>query len=446
MKLARKDFTMDNLSGFEGLLREWILEEGMKPESLSEMEQTIRESMKELGHVFLKLWLEFLSRSYTASEWDCPQCAEKAKYERHREASIRSMFGKVSYQRAVYVCGKCGNRHYPMDENLGLRPNEMSAELERLVAQVGVQMPFAQASALFEELTLVSVSDQSIDKATQAYGEEVAVYEQELHQSACDEADEIAIIPLRLYGGRVQTRAAKGEAQPWRELKVGAWYQARGEAPKSPDGEWRIQAYDIGYYADICPAEDFGEIFWATGVARAAEHATELIMIGDGARWIWDLVDLHFPDAIQIIDWFHAREYLMPVAKQAFNNKSQQIQWEAEMRDALWQGQLDTVIATCQSLVHPDLPPEDDLAQRAVTYYTNNRHRMNYPRYRAQGYQIGSGTIESAVKQIASQRLKVSGARWNVDSARSVAKARATFLSQQWHFFAQRREMARRSA
>jgi len=116
------------------------------------------------------------------------------------------------------------------------------------------------------------------------------------------------------------------------------------------------------------------------------------------------------------------------------------------MRDALWQGQLDRVIAACQSLVQPDLLPEDDLAQRAVTYYSNNRHRMDYPRYRANGYQIGSGTIESAVKQIASQRMKVSGARWHVNNARSVAKARAAFLSKQWNFFAQRREQDRKSA
>jgi len=317
---------MNNHSGFEELMREWIFEEGMQPASLSEMEQTIRASMKQVGHVFLKLWLELVSETYTASEWDCPQCAEKMRYERQREASIRSLFGKVNYQRAVYVCDTCGNRHTAMDEDLGLRPNEMSAELERLAAQVGVQMPFARASALFEELTLVSLSDQSIDKAARAYGEEVAVYEQEQFQSAC-EGEDTTVVPLRLYGsidgGRVQTRAPKGEIQPWRELKVGAWYQARGEPPKSPDGQWAIQAYDIAYHADICAAEDFGEIFWAAGVARGAENAVELIMIGDGARWIWDLVDLHFPHAIQIIDWFHAREYLMPVAKQAFTDKQQ---------------------------------------------------------------------------------------------------------------------------
>lgn len=68
-----------------------------------------------------------------------------------------------------------------------------------------------------------------------------------------------------------------------------------------------------------------------------------------------------------------------------------------------------------------------------MTYYTNNQHRIDYPTCRAQGDQIGSGTIESSIKQIVTQRMKVTGARWNFDNARRVAKARAAFLSGQWH-------------
>jgi len=336
-----------------------------------------------------------------------------------------------------------------MDEALGLRPNEMSAELERLAAQMGVNLPFAQASQLFEELTLVSLSDQSIDKATQAYGETVGQVEQEQAEAARS-GEKPSVTPLRLYGsidgGRVRTRAPEGKEQPWREVKIGAWYQARGVPPKNPDKEWTIQAHDIGYYADMGPAEDFGELFWASGAARGAEDAAELIILGDGAQWIWELVDLHFPDAIQIIDWFHACEYLMPVAKQAFGDKTRQQQWVKQVRDALWHGELETVITACQQYVRADLSAKEDAAQQAVTYYTNNQHRMAYQTYRQQGYQIGSGTIESAVKQIAAQRMKVSGARWNLDSARSVAKARAAYLSHQWDELAQRREHLKKSA
>jgi hypothetical protein len=432
-----------NFIGFAEMVRGEIEKDNREMKSLCQMEGEIRTGLKELGKVWLSEWLSLLSRHYVASNCACTQCEETSRYERQREASLHTMLGTIGYKRAVYVCEKCGNRFYPMDENLGLRPNEMSAEMEKLVAQMGVHLPFAQASDLFEALTLVSVSDQSIDKATQAYGEEVHEMEQE-QLAVAKSGESSAIVPLRLYGsidgGRVRTRAPKGEEQAWREVKIGAWYQARGVPPSKPDEAWSIQAHDISYYADICPAEDFGDLFWASGVARGAEDAAELIVVSDGAQWIWELVDLHFPTAIQIIDWFHACEYLMPVAKQSFDDKTKQQQWLEQIRDDLWYGNLEAVIEACREHIQPDLSTKDDAAQQAVTYYTNNQHRMNYQHYRKQGYQIGSGTIESAVKQIASQRLKVSGARWNLDSARSVAKARAAYLSDEWQDLAQRRE------
>ena len=440
---------MSDTTEFETMLRDWILNESENPGSFREMEQSVRKLLQRMGRLLLSLWLMWMSRQYRDPGVKCPTCGDQANYVRQREACLHTMYGQVSYKRALYHCASCGGWHSALDQALELRPNAMSAEVERLVAQLGVHMPFAQASTLFEALTLVRVSDQSIAKATQAYGETAREIEHEKLEAA-QAGKKPRVAPLRLYGsidgGRVRTRAPQGEAQPWREVKIGAWYQARGVPPRTPDDKWTIQAQDIGYYSDICSAEDFGNLFWASGVARGAEDAAELIIVSDGAQWIWELVALHFPHAIQIIDWFHACEYLMPVAKQAFDDKNNQHQWLEQVRDALWCGDLETVITACAQHIQPALPAKDDAAQQAVTYYTNNQHRMHYEHYRKQGYQIGSGTIESGVKQIASQRLKVSGARWLVDSACSVAKARAAYLSDQWQDIAQRREHLNKSA
>lgn len=440
---------MANHIGIDDMLRDWIENKSMNPQSLKQMEGQMREWMQRLGGLLLWLWLKWLSREYKGSTSECPHCGNIAGYLRQRDGVLHTMFGRIRYKRSYYGCKICHQGHYPLDDKLGLRPNAMSAEVERLAARVGVQMPFGKASDLFEELTLVSLSDQSIGKATQAYGQVVEQIEEELYQQTHEnqvmlERDRQAVRPLRMYGsldgGRVQIRAPKGQEQPWRELKIGSWFRARGHPPKTPQGDWTIQAYDISYYSDVLKAEEFGRIFWATGVERLVDQALELIILGDGARWIWDLVDLHFPQAIQIVDWFHACEYLTPVAKQAFKDLSQQQQWIQTMRDHLWNGRLDEVIEACQQHFQARLVSDKDHAQLAVTYFLNNRQRMDYPTYRANGYQIGSGTIESAVKQIASQRMKVSGARWNLDNARWVAKARASFLSGKWDSLATRRE------
>lgn len=97
----------------------------------------------------------------------------------------------------------------------------------------------------------------------------------------------------------------------------------------------------------------------------------------------------------------------MPVAKQAYSDETQQKQWVAKIKTARWQGQLETVITACRVFIDARRPA--DPAQKAVTYYTNNHHRMDYPTYRAQGDQIGSGTIESGIKQIVAQRNEGDG-------------------------------------
>lgn len=440
---------MDNHIGIDDMLRDWIEEKSVTPQSLKQMESQIRVWMKRLGGLLLWLWLHWLSRESKRSKRECPHCGKIAEYERERVGVLHTMFGRIDYKRSYYRCDTCHQGHYPLDDKLGLRPNAMSAEVERLAGRVGVQMPFGKASDLFEDLTLVSLSDHSIGKATQAYGRVVEQIEEDLYRQTLDnqamlERDRQVVNPLRLYGsldgGRVQIRAPKGQEQPWRELKVGAWFCARGHPPKTPQDDWTIQAYDISYYSDVLKANEFGQIFWSTGVERQADQALELIILGDGARWIWDLVDLHFPQAIQIVDWFHACEYLTPVAKQAFKDLNQQQHWLQTVRDQLWKGQLDEVIGACQQHIQAQLASDKDQARQAVIYFRNNRQRMDYPTYRANGYQIGSGTIESAVKQIASQRMKVSGARWNLDNARWVAKARASFLSGKWDFLATQRE------
>ena len=325
----------------------------------------------------------------------------------------------------------------------------MSAELERLAGMTGVMLPFGKGRDLFEALTMLSLSDQALAKATQAYGETAMQRERSWQAVAHDQAElqrrqRECRKPLRLYGAidatKVHTRG--DDDHPWRDLKVGAWFEARGKPPKTPDGEWRIQAENIHYYADICPASEFGTLMWANGVQHQAQLAQELVILGDGADWIWKLVAEHFPRAVQILDWFHAAEYLMPVAKAAISTEEAQVEWLAQSKQALWDGKIDELITACLDLVA--FQDSSDPAFVAARYFNQNRDRLDYPTYRRQGYQIGSGTIESAAKQIGTMRMKVAGAIWREDSARKVAKARAAYLSNEWGALASYRTLPSR--
>jgi hypothetical protein len=214
--------------------------------------------------------------------------------------------------------------------------------------------------------------------------------------------------------------------EEWRELKICAWYEAECD-PDKQDPQQHLRATNIHYYCDIQPVAEFSRLVWATACQHWVDFADEVIFIADGAAWIWKLVSYHFPDAIQIVDWYHAVSYLTPVAEAAFEPSSTEGQaWLENIRDKLWQGEIQTVIDACASL------STFDTACTAVTYFTNNASRMNYARFRELGYLIGSGVVESAAKQIGSFRLKRAGARWTDQGARFTAKARAAWLSGHW--------------
>lgn len=300
----------------------------------------------------------------------------------------------------------------------------------------GVQVPFESGRDLFEALTLVSVSDQSMGKATRQVGELVEKEEKKWQEKGGDEQfllqrQREARHPVRLYGAIDATKVhiRDDPEHRWRDLKVGAWFEAAGQPPTSSEGEWSIRATNIHYYADICPADEFGRLLWGSGVAQDAQWASELVMLGDGADWIWNLVSAYFPKAIQILDWFHASEHLMPVALAAFDSPDQQSDWVSRMKQLLWDGQIDQLITACEVLLSHSFA---DVIRTTTNYFIRHKERMRYAFFRKQGYHIGSGTIESAAKQIGMMCMNVPGAIWNEANARKVAKARASYLSDPW--------------
>jgi hypothetical protein len=193
-----------------------------------------------------------------------------------------------------------------------------------------------------------------------------------------------------------------------------------------------LQAAKIEYRSEISQAEEFGPLLWASALNYQADRAEELVFVCDGAPWIWKLVEQYFPAAIQIVDWYDACGYLTEIAHAVDADKNSAQEWIEKMKTLLWKGEIDAVLAACRK--YAALPHASEFATRAITYYSNNRERMNYPAYRQKGYFCGSGTVESACKQIVTARLKISGARWLPENATLIAKARAAYLSgnQSW--------------
>lgn len=420
------------------------------PQDIREIEAGMRELLRQVGAAGLKRYLERADEAEPlAKEKDC-ECQGKQAYQFRREAVILSVFGRVSYKRRYYTCPNCGEGLCPLDKRLHLAAGEVTAGLAELLALAGIEMAFAESSQFIERFLLFRISDNTLRKETERFGELQKACE-EVWKSQSEEEDwlqerlqKLGKQAGRLYGSIDGVMApCKGE---WREMKNIAWYRVekvrsyeqRRHHASSVGEQNDMQARSITYHCDIQPPDQFGRLFWATACQRKADLFEELVFVCDGAVWIWKLIERHFPHAVQIVDWYHASEYLPPIAEAAFGKDTPKYHaWLEQARSMLWEGQIEALIHDCQFL--SSFPLADKPVHDAVSYFTNNQKRMDYARFRQQGYFIGSGTVESAGKQIAGLRLKRAGARWTETGAVATAKARAAWLSGQWDDLAARR-------
>lgn len=432
------------------VVEEAIKTEGQADVLIGDIELALRESLREIGGSALKCFMENADGK-VAAEMEC-ECGGKLKYQRRRAARIWSVFGKVVYQRAYYAGCACGKGQAPVDNRYGIEPGKVTAGLAHLIALSGIHKAFEEGRKWLKEYLLFEVSENTVRTETQKMGELQRQADMKLVKETQEEAGlqkrerSQPPTPDILYGSidaakvRIEPRDEKEKAlekrEMWRDMKAGCWYEAETVPNRQQSGRQKDKAQREGivlraknqqYFCDIEQAEEFGKLLWATGCVVGADRARILVFICDGAVWIWNLIVHYFPNAIQIVDWYHAVDRLKRIAEEAFPQANERQTWLEQSTEDLWQGRVEAVIEACQLL-----EKKSNFAKQALLYYANNRERMRYAQFRAAGYLIGSGVIESGCKQIVTQRLKLPGAQWHVAGAVLVAKARTAWMSGNW--------------
>jgi hypothetical protein len=442
------EFSTEILEKMSQLLGEEMVRV-IEPETqLMAVEDRLRETLRQVGQRALGKYISCREKEPAAAV-SC-RCGEQAPRLAKREAKVISVFGKLRYERQYYLCRSCSQGQCPLDRQLGIEPGEVTPGLAKLLALAGVEVAFEEAGRWMEQFLLFRVSDNTIRKETERFGQLQAQREAEWQVHSQDEKE----LQQRLQqNGRKAGRlyaSIDGAMAPlqkeWREMKSIAWYRVEPIKSYQPPrhhgtrvGEQsHLQAQTISYHCQFQDAEQFGPFAWATGWKREADLSEQLVFVCDGALWIWKLVERYFPRAVQIVDWYHASQYLAPIAEAAWGECQEGRDWLQSARSSLWNGLITDLIHDCQVIAHAH-PSAQEAVHKAVTYFGNNEKRMDYARFRAEGYLIGSGTIESGCKQIVSLRLKRAGARWTEPGAVQTAKARAAWLSGDWDLLAAQR-------
>lgn len=279
---------------------------------------------------------------------------------------------------------------------------------------MGQEEVYEQSSELLEKYLRVSVSAKQVERLCNSYGEEIGdhLYADRLDQNR---ESEVYVMP---DGSMVFTRE-----EGWKEVKLGRIFEQQSHCE---GGDNRGRIIDSQYVADFDSLSGFRDKMESCIPTRS-----ELIFLADGAKWIWNWVESLYPDATQILDFYHAKEHACEFATLQFPDQEQRNLWIEQAEDYLKEDQLDLLIEQLRHLMPPNQKARK-ARDKLLNYYWNNYHRMQYKTFRQNGWLIGSGPIESAHRTVIQKRLKRPGQRWARQNAQKVINLRIAKLSNKW--------------
>lgn len=325
----------------------------------------------------------------------------------------------------------------------------LSPALTRMTGLTAAMVSFEESAELLEQLAAVKLGAKQVERTAEALGQEIAADERHSVEPA-REQEVVETLYLGIDGTGVPVRRSESSGHPGkqpdgsaktREVKLCAVWSAEG---RDKDGVPMRDEGSITYSAAIESAamrdtddvpSEFAQRVMREATRRGFEQAKRQVVLGDGAAWIWNVSGELFPGAIEIVDRFHAKQYLSNVSKAIFGAGSDlATNWAKLRHDELDEGRLDDLLR-----VVAGHSASCDEARKCCSYISENRKRMRYPEFHAQGLCTSTGVVEAGCKFAIGTRLKRAGMHWTVRGADAIIALRCTKISGRFEDFWERR-------
>jgi hypothetical protein len=370
----------------------------------------------------------------------CP-CGTRMESQGLKLKELLTILGPVIYDRSMFQCPACGATRYPGDEELDIVGTTRSPGLRRMMARAGSQSTFKEGREDLKIYAGLQVSAKDIERVAERIGQQTEAWlyqerEELLKQNEPLRSEKtlpilyisydgtgVPMTPEELRGRR--GKQADGSAKT-REAKLGCVFtqtttDAKGFPVRDPGS--------TSFVGAIESAENFGWRIYGEAVRRGLTQAQQAVVLGDGAEWVKNLAQMHFPEATFIIDLYHARQHVSELCKILFTSNEkrighQRIRWWTDLDDA----KVDKIIRQAQQ----QLPHDAEVKKKAeieIHYLEKNKEYMRYAEFRAQGLFVGSGVVEAGCKTLIGQRLKQSGMEWSVRGANAIISIRSIIKS-----------------
>lgn len=416
---------------------------------LEAVEMAARDALHRAGAAVLSQLLDG-EQSLHATHVPC-ECGQQAQYYDLRCKQIMTVLGKSELKRAYYVCPYCHKGQSPRDRELDVEGTGFSPGVRRMMARVGSESSFDRGREQLQLLAGLEVHQKAVERHAESIGADLAARQQvEMKRAVQLEFPEVlgAAVPV-LYiemdgtgvpvvKAETEGRASKVDDQPahTREAKLACFFT---QTSTDKEGYAVRDEASTTYAGAIETAEEFGKRVYVEAWRRGWSRAQKKVVLADGAIWIWNLADQHFPGAIQIVDLYHAREHVWDTARLLHpSDADQRKQWGKRAQRMLDKGKIEALVAEIRSGLPPSPECADEIENQA-DYFERNKLRMRYPKFRRQGLFVGSGVIEAGCKTVIGSRLKQSGMFWTVRGANALIALRCSRHSRRFDDYWERR-------
>jgi len=439
------------------------------------LEQSVLASSLAIGNRMLEKIMDHAAHQMNTPARREGECGHQQRLVGKRPKQLLTLMGKVTVHRAYYQClieeeeesAGCRHGQAPFDEVWGIKAGRTSPGVQKLMGKLVASMTLSEAVEIFTSILPLPMSERQALNLIQPVGQALREREDEqVHtlfeqatpkETQLSEQSSVLGLPIRrLYietdgvtarirRGSVPMQEAetKRKGDVYREIKVGAVFEGVPGRERSElvPSVFLDEPGPINYIARRMSAEEFGPFLYALAQRCGLDRALEVVILGDGARWIRRVVEQHFPNAIHIIDIYHAREHVWKVANAVHGPGTPQgATWAQQADDLLSHGKIEELVQMIGKL--PDIPAELDASRSVLqieaAYFRSKAERMRYPAFRAKGMHIGSGIAEAACKTVVSTRAKRSGMRWTPDGLDAILALRTSVLNLSYDPFWQR--------
>jgi hypothetical protein len=350
---------------------------------------------------------------------ECVYCGKGLNNLGLREKEFRTLCGPIRIRRRVGYCPSCRKTTAALDKRLKADNTGVTPGLARVICRTALEVAYKPTKELLTDtLGFAPCSAREIERIAN------------MHGAAMGDSPEVSLPTLGRRKGKHFHLAMDGTMIPglpdpkehrlkWHEVKLAVIEDVRDiDAPL--------------YVASTGNAEAFGKQLWDELHSRGMDGRELAQITADGAPWIWNLVDTHFPEATQLLDFYHAAEHLFKTAA-ALWPKDTADAWSRQRLKQLKAGEINDFFAELKRTAEEH--PMDDSAlgpKRLLNYFETNRNRLGYAKALKNNLPIGSGVIESAGRHIVQQRLKQSGMRWSLTGAQHILNLRTRHRSGQF--------------